>query len=181
MWSSFHLGTSLITLNLDVKINLGISRYQDKWRHVVLNNDQYLIDTGTLPWMPLSPGIATRPLRFAGDERTQLLKVDPGVSVGLHSHGGFVHAYTIAGSRLINDCDLAGPGSYVFEPNGNRDCWACIGDEPVIIFIHMSGTLVSLDGDGRETGRTTTPSLMQKYLEWCSAEGHEPVAIGARR
>ena len=44
------------------------------------------IDTETLPWMPLASGISTRPLRFAGDERTQLLKVEPGISVGLHAH-----------------------------------------------------------------------------------------------
>jgi hypothetical protein len=137
------------------------------------------IDTDTLPWLPLSSGIASRPLRFAGDERTQLLKVEPGISVGLHSHGGFVHAYTISGSRRLDGDVIAGPGSYVFEPKGNRDCWECVGDEPVILFIHMSGTLVSLDPNGREIGRTTTKGLRRQYLDWCAIEGHEPIALGA--
>lgn len=137
------------------------------------------IDTNALPWMPLAEGIATRPLRFAGEERTQLLKVEPGVSVGLHSHGGFVHAYTLSGSRLLDGGVIAGAGSYVFEPRGNRDCWECADDEPVILFIHMSGALVSLDANGNETGRTTTEGLRRSYLAWCKAQGHEPVAIGA--
>lgn len=138
------------------------------------------IDTASLPWMPLAEGIATRPLRFEGDERTQLLKVEPGTSVGLHSHGGFVHAYTVSGARRLVGGIIAGPDSYVFEPRGNRDCWECASDEPVVIFIHMSGALVSLDSSGRETGRTTTEGLRRQYLEWCQAEGHEPVALGAR-
>jgi 2,4'-dihydroxyacetophenone dioxygenase len=137
------------------------------------------IDTTTLPWMPLSAGIATRPLRFAGEERTQLLKVEPGISVGLHSHGGFVHAYTLTGSRRLDKGVIAGPGSYVFEPSGNRDCWECAGDEPVILFIHMSGALVSLDENGTQTGRTTTEGLRQRYLKWCEFEGYEPLALGA--
>lgn len=137
------------------------------------------IDTDTLPWMPLAPGISTRPLRFAGEERTQLLKVEPGVSVGLHAHAGFVHAYTLSGARKLDGGVIAGPGSYVFEPKGNRDCWECLGDEPVVIFIHMSSALVSLDSDHNETGRTTTEGLRRRYLEWCEAEGHEPLALGA--
>lgn len=137
------------------------------------------INTDTLAWMPLAPGISTRPLRFAGEERTQLLKVEPGVSVGLHAHAGFVHAYTLSGARRLDGDVIAGPGSYVFEPNGNRDCWECASDEPVVLFIHMSGALVSLDGDGRATGRTTTEGLRQRYLDWCQREGHQPVALGA--
>jgi quercetin dioxygenase-like cupin family protein len=136
------------------------------------------IETANLPWMPLASGIATRPLRFAGEERTQLLKVEPGTSVGLHSHGGFVHAYTLSGARRLDRGVIAGPGSYVFEPKGNRDCWECFGAEPVIIFIHMSGALISLDARGQETGRTTTESLRAQYLRWCEAEGHQPVALG---
>lgn len=137
------------------------------------------INTEQIPWMPLSPGIATKLLRLEGRERTQVLKVDPGVSVGLHQHGGFVHAYTISGSRRINKAEVVGPGSYVFEPTGNRDCWECVGDEPVVIFIHMSGALVSLDDHGMETGRTTTDSLRRQYLQWCQDGGHDCVAMGA--
>lgn len=137
------------------------------------------IAADSLPWMPLAPGIATKPLRFAGEERTQLLKVDPGTSVGLHAHSGFVHAYTISGARRLDGDVVAGPGSYVFEPNGNRDCWECAGDEPVVLFIHMTGALVSLGEGGSETGRTTTESLRASYLAWCQTEGLEPVALGA--
>ncbi|MBS0482080.1 MAG: anti-sigma factor [Proteobacteria bacterium] len=131
--------------------------------------------------MPLAEGISTKPLRFAGEERTQLLKVEPGVSVGLHSHGGYVHAFALSGSRLLDGQVIAGPGSYAFEPSGNRDCWKCTGNEPVILFIHMAGALVSFDAQGKESGRTTTEGLRQRYVAWCGTEGHPPVAIGARQ
>ncbi|MFU7527550.1 cupin domain-containing protein [Qipengyuania sp. ASV99] len=137
------------------------------------------IDADKQPWMPLSDGISTRPLRFAGDERTQLLKVAPGISVGLHSHGGFVHAYNVSGSRKLGTGEIAGPGCYVFEPSGNRDCWECVDEEPVVIFIHMSGALTSLDESGRATGSMTTEDLRRRYLAWCDQEGIEPVALGA--
>jgi 2,4'-dihydroxyacetophenone dioxygenase len=137
------------------------------------------IESDRLAWMPLADGISTRPLRFAGQERTQMLKVEPGVSVGLHSHGGFVHAYTVSGARRLDDGVVAGAGSYVFEPSGNRDCWECEGDEPVVLFIHMSGALVAHDAAGKEIGRTTTEGLRQQYLAWCKAEGHAPIALGA--
>ena len=131
------------------------------------------------PWMPLSDGISTRPLRFSGEERTQLLKVEPGVSVGLHSHGGFVHAFTLSGARRLANGQISGPGSYVFEPSGNRDCWECASDEPVVIFIHMSGALINFDDQGQPADRTTTEGLRLRYLEWCKHEKVKPVALGA--
>ena len=143
------------------------------------NHTHSPIDTESLPWMPLGEGVFARFLRFAGEERSLQLKVMPGVTIPHHAHSGWVHAYGISGARRLEDGSIAGPGSYVYEPAGNVDCWSCAGDEPCIVQISMSGALSYVDEDGKPVSRTDTAGLRKAYLEWCEAEGHEPVAIGA--
>ena len=137
------------------------------------------IDSFSLDWMPLSPGIAARILRLAGEERTLQLRVDPGVSVGLHRHSGHVHAFNLSGSRRLGTGEIAGPGAYVHEPPGNQDCWECIGDEPCVVQIAMSGRLEYLGPDGEVVSFTDTPSLRAQYLAWCRETGRQPIALGA--
>lgn len=137
------------------------------------------IHTEGLPWMPLEPGVSARLLRLSGEDRTLQLKVDPGVTIEPHAHGGEVHAYTLSGSRKLGNGEIAGPGAYVYEPAGNVDSWTCIGDEPVIVQITMSGALTYLDEDGKAASRTDTAKLRGLYRDWCAREGHEPVALGA--
>ncbi|HSM95704.1 MAG TPA: hypothetical protein VLT91_06655 [Rhizomicrobium sp.] len=144
----------------------------DRTSHPIHTRDQH--------WMPLEPGVHARPLRFAGEERTLQLRVDPGVVIGRHRHAGFVHAFNVSGRRaLLGTGEIAGPGAYVYEPPGNEDSWQCIGDEPCIVQISMSGRLEYLDGDGNVTGFTDTPGLRTQYLDWCRANGLTPSAIGA--
>ena len=129
--------------------------------------------------MPLGPGVSARLLRLAGKERTLQLKVEPGVTIEPHVHEGEVHAFNVSGYRKLENGDIAGPGAYVYEPTGNRDSWSCVGDEPVIVQITMSGSLTYLDADGKALSVTDTAGLRALYRDWCEKEGHEPVAIGA--
>lgn len=137
------------------------------------------IHTDDLPWMPLEPGVSARLLRLAGKDRSLQLKVEPGVTIEPHAHGGEVHAYTLSGSRRLGTGEIAGPGAYVYEPAGNMDSWSCEGDEPVIVQITMSGSLTYLGEDGRVVASTDTDNLRESYLAWCAEEGLEPVAMGA--
>lgn len=137
------------------------------------------IHTGDLPWMPLEAGVSARLLRLSGDDRTLQLRVEPGVTIEPHAHGGEVHAYNLSGYRRLGSGDIAGPGAYVYEPAGNVDSWSCIGDEPVIVQITMSGALTYLGANGRPASRTETSNLRTLYREWCAREGHEPVALGS--
>ena len=137
------------------------------------------IHTEDQPWMPLSPGVWARPLSFAGEERTLQLKVEPGVSIGRHRHTGAVHAYNIRGSRELGTGEIAGPGAYVYEPAGNEDCWRCVGDEPCIVQITLSGRMAYLDAAGEETSYTDTHGLRLQYLDWCKATGSPVTALGA--
>jgi anti-sigma factor ChrR (cupin superfamily) len=137
------------------------------------------IRTGQLPWMPLGPGIAARPLWFGGEERTLQLKVEPGVSVGRHRHTGAVHAFNVQGSRELGNGEIAGRGDYVYEPAGNADCWRAVGGVPCIVQITLSGRVVYLAEDGSEASYTDTPKLKNQYLDWCRSTGNKVIALGA--
>lgn len=135
-----------------------------------------VIDTGKLPWMPLSPGVEVRLLRLEGDERSLQLKVDPGVRIAPHRHDGEVNAYGVRGARKLGSGEIAGPGSYVYEPAGNCDTWQAVGDEPCVVQISMAGRLTDLASGGF----TDTDGLRKRYLAWCAETGNAPTAIGTR-
>ena len=137
------------------------------------------VRTERLPWMPLSPGLSVRPLRFAGQQRTLQLRVDPGVTIEKHRHTGFVHAYNVSGYRALSNGCVAGPGDYVYEPPGNEDSWTCIGNEPCIVQIAMSGRVEYVAEDGGVIDYTDTPKLRAQYLTWCADQGIEPAALGS--
>lgn len=137
------------------------------------------VHTRALAWMPLGDGVWVRPLRFCGEERSLQLKVAPGVTIGRHRHAGDVHAFNVSGSRRLGDGEIAGPGAYVYEPAGNEDSWTCVGDEPCVVQISMSGRLVYLGENDEVVDYTDTPKLRAQYLAWCRRNGHEPQAIGS--
>ena len=135
-----------------------------------------VIDTGTLPWMPLSAGVEVRLLRLEGEERSLQLKVEPGVLMAPHRHEGAVNAYGLQGYRRLGTGEIAGPGSYVYEPAGNCDSWEAVGDEPCVVQISMAGRLTEV-ASGKSTD---TSGLRERYLAWCAETGNPAVAIGAR-
>jgi hypothetical protein len=138
------------------------------------------IHTPDLPWMPLSPGVSARPLWFAGEARSLQLKLEPGAAIGRHRHTGPVHAFNVSGSRELSNGKIAGPGAYVYEPAGNEDSWRCVGDEPCVVQITLSGRLTYVDEEGREQGFTDTPKLRQQYVDWCRSTGNPIAALGAQ-
>ena len=134
------------------------------------------LDTNELPWMLLKPGIWAKPLRLEGEERTLQLKVDPGATIAPHRHDGFVHAYTVSGSRRLGNGAVAGPGTYVYEPPSNADTWSCEGDEPCIVQITMSGRLTDVDEHGRDLDYVDTARLRRLHIDWCRSQGIAPWA-----
>lgn len=144
-----------------------------------MNRTSKPIHTEALHWMPLSEGMWARPLRFDGEARTLQLKVAPGVTIGRHRHAGEVHAFNLSGSRRLESGEVAGPGAYVYEPAGNEDSWTCIGDEPCVVQITMTGRVTTLNELGEALSYTDTANLRERYLVWCSTNRFEPLAIGA--
>jgi 2,4'-dihydroxyacetophenone dioxygenase len=133
-----------------------------------------MIDTSSMPWIPLGPGESFKPLRFLprGEGRVLLLRLEPGTVVPLHRHLGEVHAFNIAGSRkLLETGEIAGPGAYVYEPAGNVDSWMAIGDEPVIVHITSFGAMEYLGEDGSVLRRDTGTTLLEIYRRFCEQNG----------
>ncbi len=80
------------------------------------------LDTEGMDWIATGPGKSFRPLRFEAGGWTELMRLEPGSGVPLHRHSGEVHAYCLIGSReILGTGEIAGPGSYVYEPGGTID------------------------------------------------------------
>ena len=59
------------------------------------------VDTTAMDWIPLSPGLWFKPLRFFIDDTGYqlLLRIEPGTVIPPHRHTGEIHAYNLAGHR----------------------------------------------------------------------------------
>lgn len=133
-----------------------------------------LLDSASIPWIPLGPGESFKPLRFLANDRGRvlLLRLEPGTVVPRHRHLGEVHGFNIAGSRrLIESGEIVRPGDYVYEPAGNVDSWMAVGDEPVVVHITSFGPMEYLDGDDRVVRRDTASSLHEIYVRYCREHG----------
>ncbi|MBS0395473.1 MAG: cupin domain-containing protein [Proteobacteria bacterium] len=136
-----------------------------------------VVDTDALAWIPLRPGVAFRPLRFARDGYTLQLRVEPGAIIGRHRHTGEVHAYTVSGAReLIEAGTVAGAGSYVYEPPGNVDSWRCVGAQPCIVQITLTGRVEYLDAHGAVEAHSDSDTARGAYLDWCRRTGIAPAS-----
>jgi 2,4'-dihydroxyacetophenone dioxygenase len=132
------------------------------------------LDSNSLDWVPLAPGLSFKPLRFfPGDTGYQLLlRVEPGTTIPRHRHTGEVHAFNLTGRRrILTTGELVGPGTYVYEPTGNEDAWEAVGDEPCVIHLEANGRVEYLDDAGRVVRHTDAATARSAYLDWCSAQG----------
>jgi 2,4'-dihydroxyacetophenone dioxygenase len=126
------------------------------------------LQTSEMPWIETGPGKSFRPLRFAGDGWSELMRVEPGSVVGLHRHTGPVHALTLSGTRRILGSDeIVGPGDYVYEPGGMVDGWEAVGDEPCVIHFQIEGAVEFLDEQGEIRYSCDSATQRAVYLTWC--------------
>ena len=73
------------------------------------------LDTGSMTWIPTGPGKSFRPLRFAADRWSELMRLEPGSAVALHRHTGEVHAFNLAGTReIFGTGEWARPGDDIY-------------------------------------------------------------------
>ena len=135
-----------------------------------------IVDSNVMEWIPLGEGEWFKPLGFGpGGWRRLLLRLSPGVVVPRHRHRGEVHAFNLAGYRQIEGRDeVIGPGGYVYEPAGNVDSWAAVGDDDCIVSIVVAGAMEYLDDDDQILKADDTASLRATYLKWCEETGTQP-------
>lgn len=126
-----------------------------------------------LPWVPLSPGKAFKPLRFFQDDCgfVELLRLEAGAGIDLHRHTGEVHVFNLQGSRRLCTGEVVGPGAYVYEPAGNVDWWKVEGDTPLVVMVVAMGAVEYLNADGQVTATYTGERLRQAYVRYCDENG----------
>lgn len=137
--------------------------------------NEYL-DSTAVGWIEEGPGKWSLPLQFLPDQAgwVELMRLDPGVKVGLHRHTGVVHAYNLQGERRLCTGELIGSNQYVYEPAGNVDWWQATGPEPLIVFVVVMGAVEYLAPDGTVLKRITTQDRLEDYVRHCKAKGIEP-------
>lgn len=132
--------------------------------------------SGLPDWMPDGEGKWSLPIAFlpGGAGWVELMRLRPGVRVGLHRHSGEVHALNLQGSRRLNDGRLVGPGEYVYEPSGNADWWQAEGAEDLIVHVVVKGAVEYLAAHRQVTARITTGERVADYRRHCAAMGLSP-------
>lgn len=146
----------------------------------MINARHALAEAGPLSpdgfWIPEGPGKWSRPLRFMNNGRgwVELMRLDPGVRLGLHRHTGDIHALNLQGERRLCTGEVVGPGDYVHESAGNVDWWEAIGDETLIVFVVVNGTVEYLRAGGEVTRTITTAERIADYEAWCRDAGVTP-------
>lgn len=125
------------------------------------------------PWIPEGSGKWSRPLRFLSHGRgwVELMRLDPGVRLGVHRHSGEVHAFSLQGQRRLCTGEIIQPGDYVHESAGNTDWWESIGHEPLILFVAVNGSVEYLDLEGTVRKRITTADRIADYERYCREQG----------
>jgi anti-sigma factor ChrR (cupin superfamily) len=131
------------------------------------------------PWMPVAPGLSSRPLAFFPDNAgwAVLLRVEPGTRIARHRHLGAVHGFVLSGRRRLADGRILGPGDFDYEPAGQIDAWSVEGDAPLVSFFVVRGPVEYLDEDGRVTHRDTAPAKAELYRRYCAEHGLAPTAL----
>jgi len=127
-------------------------------------------------WMPEGEGKWSLPLQFLPEENGQggwveLMRLAPGTALTLHRHYGEVHGLNLQGQRRLDDGRVIGPGDYVFEPDGNVDSWAAVGDEVLVLHVVVHGDVDYVDRDGTVRRRITAADRLADYRAFCAARG----------
>ncbi len=131
-------------------------------------------------WIPEGEGKWSLPLQFLPDNSgwVELMRLKPGVRLGLHRHSGEVHALNLAGERRLNDGRVVRAGDYVYEPTGNVDWWEAIGSEELLVHVVVKGSVEYLGPHHSVLQRITTADRIADYRRHCASLGVQPSELG---
>ena len=145
----------------------------------IANWTSAIAGSGAFPWMPVMPGMSSKPLAFLPDKTgwVVLLRVEPGMRIGLHRHQGEVHGFVLNGRRRLGDGRVLGPGDFEYEPAGQADTWSVEGDEPLVSLFIVRGPVEYLDAEGQVVSRDTAEGKAEAYRRFCAERNLAPVAL----
>ena len=136
------------------------------------------IQSDELPWVPQGERVWFKPLRFdlANGRWVNLLKVTGGGKVNRHRHsGGQVLGYCIQGSWHYLEREwVAKPGTFVYEPPGDIHTLVVDDAEEMLTLFILEGVVQYLDDDDNLIYQDDVFTKMERYLNFCKAQGIEP-------
>lgn len=138
------------------------------------------VSADDLPWVEQSEGVWFKPLRLSPERGlwANLLRVSEGGTVNTHRHHGPVEAWVLQGRwRYLEHDWVAGPGSYVHEPEGDVHTLVVEpGEEMVTLFV-VQGPIDYLDEAGELLYRDTAQRKLERYEEHCREHGLEMLDV----
>jgi 2,4'-dihydroxyacetophenone dioxygenase len=122
-------------------------------------------------WVPQTDCLSFRPLCFCVSQGyyVNLLRFTGGGSLGCHRHPSPVHALTLQGNWGYLEHEWkATPGTYVFEPPGEKHTLVVDADcEEMIALFHVTGALIYVDStSGQVTGFDDVFTKLDKARQW---------------
>lgn len=147
--------------------------------------DTGLIDVETLPWTPFLPYtdrafiklIKIDPIR---GEWITLLKMPADMQLPKHHHSGTVHVYTISGQWKYLEHDwVATTGSFVFETAATAHTPVGVGEDEIITLNIVQGDWTLVDDNGQVLAIENWKTVMQRYLDFCTANQITPVDVSS--
>jgi 2,4'-dihydroxyacetophenone dioxygenase len=132
------------------------------------------LDSADLPWVEQAPGVWFKPLRLSPEAGlwSNLLRVSSDGMLSRHRHHGPVDAWVIQGRwRYLEHDWVAGPGSYVHEPEGDVHTLVVEGGEEMITLFIVRGAIDYLDADGRLLYTDTAQRKLELYEAHCRENG----------
>lgn len=144
--------------------------------------DTRCITDDSLPWMPFVPhsDLVSVKLYRADPVRGEVISVlraPPGAELPRYHQSGTTTIYTVQGRWKCREHDwVAGPGSVVIETAASEHTPQALADgtDDVVLFTVTQGELLLLDDQGKVVGTENWRTAVDRYLEYCRANGLEP-------
>lgn len=148
-----------------------MTRTVEALRDALLADHERIADA--LPWIASPPtGRTSKLLRVFGDRGfAELIRMEPGVAMPLHRHTGEVHAWNLAGERVLHTGERIVAGGYVHEPPGTVDWWKAVGDEPLVVLVVVMGAAEFLGPGDTVIARATAATRLADYERHCRETG----------
>lgn len=126
-------------------------------------------------WVPQAPDVWFRPLflNTITGQWCNLLKVTRSGIVSRHRHPSAVFGYVLSGQWKYDEHDwVAAAGSFVYEPPGEIHTLRVPEDTgEMITLFNITGAMIYLDADGRQTGYEDTFTKIQMCRAHYTANG----------
>ena len=132
------------------------------------------VNADDLPWVEQAKGVWFKPLRLAPELGVwaNLVKVSAQGMVSRHRHHGPVEGWVLQGRwRYLEHDWVAGPGSYVHEPEGDVHTLVVEGGEEMVTLFIVHGSIEYLDDDDRVLRTDTAQRKLALYEAHCEAHG----------